>query len=75
MRHDVGTAGEGTGGRLGEAYSGFDTPTLLGVWATAPYLHDGSAPTLADAIVAHDLGAEPIPPEDVATLVRLLESL
>ena len=27
-----------------------DTPTLIGVADTAPYFHDGSAPTLLDAI-------------------------
>src|SRR6185436_3480690 len=30
-----------------------DTPTLRDVWATAPYLHDGSASTLTDAVRAH----------------------
>src|SRR5262249_47824147 len=30
--------------------TGFDTPTLLGVWATAPYLHNGSAASLADVL-------------------------
>lgn len=29
---------------------GFDVPTLLGLHATAPYLHDGSAPTLTDVM-------------------------
>lgn len=52
-RHDVGTLGAGSGGRLGGALDGLDTPTLLGAWATAPYLHDGSAPTIADAIRRH----------------------
>ncbi|MHB8419683.1 MAG: c-type cytochrome [Myxococcales bacterium] len=28
----------------------FDTPTLRGVFATAPYLHDGSAATLEEAV-------------------------
>jgi cytochrome c peroxidase len=28
----------------------FDTPTLRGVFATAPYFHDGSAATLRDVI-------------------------
>ncbi len=28
----------------------FDTPTLRGIFATAPYFHDGSAPTLDDAV-------------------------
>ena len=51
--HDVGTIGSDSGSRLGQPLTGFDTPTLKGVWATAPYLHDGSAPTLARAIEAH----------------------
>lgn len=46
LLHDVGTLGDGSGQRLGGALAGLDTPTLLGVWATAPYLHDGSAPDL-----------------------------
>ena len=29
---------------------GLDTPSLLGVWETAPYLHDGSAATLRDVL-------------------------
>jgi YVTN family beta-propeller protein len=27
-----------------------DTPTLVEIWRTAPYLHDGSAPTLRDVL-------------------------
>ena len=52
-RHDVGTIHEGSGQRLGGPLDGFDTPTLVGVWSSAPYLHDGSASTLAAAIAAH----------------------
>ena len=48
VRHDVGTIGPKSGQRLGAPLDGFDTPTLLGVWQTPPYLHDGSAKTLAD---------------------------
>lgn len=48
--HDVGTLTPESGSRLGEALEGIDTPTLLGVWQTAPYLHDGSAPTLRDVL-------------------------
>ena len=33
--------------------TGIDTPTLRDVWASAPYLHNGSAATLADAVRAH----------------------
>jgi hypothetical protein len=28
----------------------FDTPVLLELWRTAPYLHDGSAPTIQDVL-------------------------
>ena len=34
--------------------SGIDPPTLRDVWATAPYLHDGSAATLNAAVSAHN---------------------
>jgi cytochrome c peroxidase len=51
--HDVGTIKPASGARLGGPLTGIDTPSLLDVWATAPYLHDGSAPTIADAIQAH----------------------
>ena len=44
--HDVGTLTLASGQRLGEAITGLDTPTLVGIWETGPYLHDGSAPTL-----------------------------
>jgi hypothetical protein len=55
--HDVGTLSLESGQRLGGALDGLDTPTLLGLWATAPYLHDGSAPTLRDVLVtANPLG-------------------
>ncbi len=46
--HNVGTLRTSSGQRLGQTLTGIDTPTLLGVWETAPYFHDGSAQTLAD---------------------------
>jgi hypothetical protein len=45
---NVGTIRASSGLRLGQPLTGIDTPTLRGVWASAPYLHDGSAPNLAD---------------------------
>ena len=53
VRHDVGTLKSGSGGRLGGTLDGLDTPTLVDVWSSAPYLHDGSAATLEDAVAAH----------------------
>ena len=51
---DIGTLKASSGRRLGGTLVGVDVPTLRDVWATGPYLHDGSAPTLADAIRAHN---------------------
>ena len=51
---NIGTIKPSSGSRLGAALSGIDTPTLRDVWATAPYLHDGSARTLSDALLAHN---------------------
>jgi YVTN family beta-propeller protein len=50
MLHDVGTIKASSGNRSGKPLLGIDTPTLLGVWETAPYLHDGSAPTIRDVL-------------------------
>ena len=44
--HDVGSAKTSSGKRLGGKLEGFDTPGLQGLWATPPYLHDGSARSL-----------------------------
>ena len=52
--HDVGTLTPNSGQRLGGALGGIDTPTLRGVWNTAPYLHDGSAATLRDVLVTRN---------------------
>ena len=51
LTHNVGTFREYSGKRLGQdnlSESGLKTPSLLGAFATAPYLHDGSAETLED---------------------------
>ena len=36
----------------------FDTPTLIEVWRTAPYLHDGSAATMRDVVTTYNLHDE-----------------
>ncbi len=50
LLHDVGTLKPGSGARLGQPLTGLDTPTLVGLWDGAPYLHDGSAATLRDVL-------------------------
>ncbi|MFG0252697.1 MAG: hypothetical protein ACF8NJ_07495, partial [Phycisphaerales bacterium JB038] len=42
---DVGTRGEL------DRHDAFDTPTLVELWRTAPYLHDGSAATLREVLI------------------------
>ena len=54
LLHDVGTIKPSSGQRLGEPLTGLDTPTLHGLWRTAPYLHDGSAPTLFDVLTSEN---------------------
>ena len=51
--HNIGTLRSSSGRRLNSTLTGIDTPTLKGLWLTAPYLHNGSAGTLEDAINAH----------------------
>lgn len=48
--YDVGTSAAGSGDRLGQKLLGFDAPTLKGLWATSPYLHNGAANTLEEVL-------------------------
>jgi len=51
---NIGTINALSGKRLNATLNGIDTPTLRDVWATAPYLHNGSAPTITAAVQAHN---------------------
>ncbi len=53
--HDIDTIRPHSGKRLGQTITGLDTPTLKGLWETAPYLHDGSAATLLEVITTKNL--------------------
>ena len=50
VRHDVGT-GNDDSEKMGPTY---DTPTLLGIYRTAPYLHHGKAETLLDVLTTQN---------------------
>lgn len=52
--HDIGTLTAATGSSSQGPVFGIDTPTLDFLWATAPYLHNGAALSIAEAILAHD---------------------
>jgi YVTN family beta-propeller protein len=44
----------GSTGPLDRGQDVFDTPTLVEVWRTAPYLHDGSAATMRDVLTTRN---------------------
>ncbi|AKS43273.1 Ig-like domain-containing protein [Wenzhouxiangella marina] len=62
--HDVGTLRTSSGMRLGGTLAGMGTPTLLGLWNTAPYFHDGSAAALDEVFTV--AGGEIFQAEDAA---------
>jgi len=53
-RHDMGTANVARHSQRGVAIREYLTPRLWGVADSAPYLHDGRAPTFDYAIAGHD---------------------
>ncbi len=59
--------------------SGVKTPSLIGVGATAPYFHDGSASTLREVVLRGRTGAmgntSSLSDVEVDALARFLESL
>ncbi|MBA7608364.1 hypothetical protein ES703_15541 [subsurface metagenome] len=50
QKYDVGT-GKGL-----DKNRQFDTPTLIEVWRTAPYLYDGRAATMKEVLTKHNSG-------------------
>lgn len=51
LLHDVGTGADDPSEKMGPRY---DTPTLLGVYRSAPYLHHGKAQTLRDVLTIYN---------------------
>ena len=71
--YDLGT---GTGMDAGKE---FDTPTLVEVWRTAPYLHDGRAANMKDALTKFNPGdrhgtTSGLTPEELDDLVEFVLS-
>ncbi len=73
ISRDIGTIQAASGQRSFGPLTGIDVPSLLGVWSTAPYLHDGSAFTLADAVLAHE--GVSVDDAELERLVAFLEQL
>ena len=54
----------------------FDPPTLRGVWATAPYLHDGSAKTVEEAIEKHQYPErDTLSPQEIKAIAVYVKSI
>jgi cytochrome c peroxidase len=70
----------GTQNRCDQPTDMFDVPTLIELWRTAPYLHDGSAATLREVLTSanknerHGRTAH-LAPEQINDLVEYLLSL
>ncbi len=77
QRHDVGTIqpSSGLGQGLPLTGVGIDTPTLHGLWDSAPYFHNGQAATLNDVFNAGHGGTGSLAAADRAALVQYLKSL
>jgi MYXO-CTERM domain-containing protein len=77
--HDVKTILPTSGFRLGGPLTGIDTPTLKGVWQSAPYLHDGRAATLLEIFTKYtkdNMGTvSDLSDVELGHLVRYLEEL
>ncbi len=59
-----------------EFQKGWDTPTLVEVWRTAPYLFDGRAATMKDVYTIHKHGIEQeVPEKEMDELVEYVNSL
>lgn len=77
IRHNVGTGEDDPSEKMGPEY---DTPTLLGIYRTAPYLHHGKAATLADVLTTRNKGdkhgrTSHLSKEQISDLVEFLKAL
>jgi DNA-binding beta-propeller fold protein YncE len=75
--HDVGTGSEDPSEKMGPQY---DTPTLLGIYRTPPYLHHGKAATLEEVLTKYNREdrhgkTSQLKADEIADLVEFLKSL
>jgi len=76
LRHDIGTGGD-SDERKGPD---FDTPSLRGIFSTAPYLHDGRAATIKEVLTTHNSADQhgstsTLTQDEIDDLVAFLQSL
>jgi cytochrome c peroxidase len=76
-RHDVGTGNDDPSEKMGPKY---DTPTLIGLYRSGPYLHHGRAATLEDVLTTCNSGDQhgktsQLTKAEISDLVEFLKSL
>ncbi len=76
-RHDVGTGNDDPSELMGPAY---DTPTLIGLYRSAPYLHHGKAATLEDVLTTYNADdrhgtTSQLTKQEISDLVEFLKAL
>jgi DNA-binding beta-propeller fold protein YncE/mono/diheme cytochrome c family protein len=76
-RHDVGTGNDDKSELMGPKY---DTPTLIGLYRSAPYLHHGKAATLEDVLTTCNTSdrhgkTSQLSKAEIGDLVEFLKSL
>ncbi len=74
QQHDVGT------GKDLDKDRKFDTPSLVEIWRTAPYLYDGRAATMKDVLTIHNSGdrhgvTSNLTDDEIKDLARFILSL
>ncbi|MDO8539948.1 MAG: cytochrome D1 domain-containing protein [Opitutaceae bacterium] len=77
---DLKRHGVGTGGKYDARADEFDTPSLVEVWRSGPYLHDGSAATMRDVFTSRNRAEKhgktaPLTPQQLDDLVEYVLSL
>lgn len=75
--HDVGTGTDDPSEKMGPK---FDTPSLLGIYRSAPYLHHGKAATLEEVLTTANQEdkhgkTSHLTPQQIADLVEFLKAL
>jgi DNA-binding beta-propeller fold protein YncE len=76
-RHDIGTGNADASEKMGPEY---DTPTLIGLYRSAPYLHHGKAATLEEVLTTYNPGdkhgrTSQLSAAEISDLVAFLKAL
>ncbi len=73
--HDVGTISTASGQGSSSLLTGIRTPTLIELWDTAPYLHDGSAATLEEVFTVGDHANMGLNQSELNNLIKYIREI